>query len=125
MDVDRMQKGDYFNLDSAVPISANLVIKLANILSTESALMSFEIDENSSCMAKLYLLANPLEYYKEMNKIIQKSYKCSNELSKYRRYKENIRAFNSVNIIEKAGSFYIDLQCRSAQGFIDLINSIN
>ncbi|WP_094549439.1 hypothetical protein [Petroclostridium xylanilyticum] len=123
MEVDRMQKGDFFNLDSAVPIPLSMTKKLLNILSAESTLMSIETDNNHHFVAKLHLLANPIEYYKEMNKIIGKAYKISRDLTKYRKYKENSRVFNSVNIIQTNGMYFIDLQYRSAQGFIDILNN--
>ena len=125
MEVDRMQQGDFYNLESAVPLSATMAKKLLNILSTESTLISVETDSNIHFVAKLHLLANPIDYYKEMNKLISKVYKLSGDLAKYRKYKENTRTFNSVHIIEVNGVNYMDLQWRSAQFFIDILNNHN
>ncbi|NLY43353.1 MAG: hypothetical protein GX066_05165 [Clostridiaceae bacterium] len=125
MEYDRRQKGDLFNLDSAVPISATMAKKLLNILSAESTLMSVETDNRTHCSVKLHLLANPIDYYKEMNKIISRAYKLNGNLNKYRRYKENSRIFNSVHIIEMNGVNYLDLQWRSAKSFIDILNNHN
>jgi hypothetical protein len=123
MEVDRVQKGIHFNLDNAVPVTPIITKKLSNILSAESTLMSVEMDNDKHFIAKMYLLANPIDYYKEMNKLIRKAYKIHGNLEKYRNYKVNSRVFNSINIIENNGAYYLEIQKKSAQGFIDILNS--
>lgn len=123
MDGDPDHDIKYLQTKDAILIPGVLCKKLTNMLSAESTLISVEKDDDTNIITKSHLLPNPIEYYREMNRILQKVYKNHDQLDKYREYKQNCHIYNCIHIFRYNGNYYLNLEKKSAQGFLDIINN--
>ncbi len=103
-----------------ISISVALCKKLVNILSAESTLISTGTNEMLHVPCKLHLLPNAIDYYRDINRIIQKAFKSHGHLDQYRRYKQHIHLLNCIGIIQNTDGCFIRLHKKSAKGFMNI-----
>ena len=120
MDADPDHNKNIALTTDTISISVALCKKLVNILTAESTLISISTNETLNMSCKLHLLPNAIDYYRDINLIIQKAFKAPGQLEKYRKFKHHRHVFNCISIIQNDNNCLIRLHKKSAQGFMDI-----